>query len=154
MVPAIPRWRVWRRRLLLSAVGLLLVGATVGVMWWLRPQVPMVQPFEAPYLRAIHAAEVAGLNAASNQEAAALQAQLDAMTTERDALQEQLKAAKGQAEQAAMVANTVAAAKPKKATSRRKRIRRRSSRTKKVKRRTPRRSSKTDKSLEGLLNTL
>lgn len=155
MVPAIPRRRIWKRRMLLGGVALLLIGATVGVMWVLRPQVPLAQPFEVPYLKAQHAAETAARAAAAQQQIAALQAQLDAMTTERDALNAQLKSAQDQAAQAAAVADTVAAVKPAASPKPKRRVRKRSTRTRrKVRRRTPRRATKTDKSLEGLLNTL
>lgn len=157
MVPAIPRWRLWRRRLLLGAAAAMLVGATVGVMWLLRPQVSSVNPFEVPYLKALHAAEIAGIKAASAQQSAALSAQINTLADDKQALQAQLDSAKSQAAQAAVVADSIADAKPKTPSKRRKRVRRRSNRAgqkTRSKRRAPRRTSKTDKSLEGLLNTL
>lgn len=156
VVPAMSRWRIWRRRLAMAGAALLLVGATVAVMWYLRPVPPEVRPMELPYTRAILAAQLTAQAQVAQQEIGRLQAEVDALTAEKETLEGKLSKANDAAAQAAVVAEAVAAAKPKVSKRRSKRrVKRRTPTKRRTKRRVRRKATtKTDKSLEGLLNTL
>ena len=159
MVRSVPLWRAWRGRVLWGAVTIGLVGAAIATMWWLQPVPADSRPFAMPYLEAMHSAEMTGQAYIAQQELGALQAERDALALERDTLKARAKAAEAQAKAAAVVAATVADAKaddPKPKRVKRRRVRKRRSSKRTSVRRKPRsaRTTKTDKNLEGLLNSL
>lgn len=154
LVPAMSRWLIWRRRLILGVGALVLIGATVAVMWLLRPVVPEVRPMAMPYTKAINSALLTAQAQVAQQEIGRLQAEVDSLTADKKSLETKLAKATDDAAQAAVIANTVASAKPKVSKKRSKRRSKARSSTKRRVRRGRKATSKTDKSLEGLLNGL
>lgn len=160
MVRSVSVWRQWRGHLLWGAITLGLVGVTIATMLWQRPAQTASQPFAMAYLEAMHSAELAGQAYIAQQALGALQAEHDALSLARDTLQARVESAEARAKDAAAVASAVANAKPeesvKKRQVKRRRVqKRRGSRRSTTRRKTrARRATKTDKNLEGLLNSL
>ena len=110
----------------------------------------------------MHSAELTGHAYVAQQALGALRAERDALALDRDTLKMRVATAEAQAKDAAIVASTLAEAKPveqaaeRRVKKRRVKRRSRSKRRPTVRRRTKRsaRTSKTDKNLEGLLNSL
>lgn len=160
IVRSASRWRQWRGPLLWGAITLGLVGAAIATMWWLRPAQTESRPFAMAYVEAMHSAELAGLAYIAQQELGALQAEHDTLSLARDTLKVRAESAEARAKAAEVVASTVANANPEDGAKtkqvKRRRVRKRRGskrRTTRRKKRSPR-ATKTDKNLEGLLNSL
>lgn len=158
VVRSVSFWRIWRRRIAYSAAVLALVGGTVAVMWLLRPNLPEATPMALPYTRAMHAAELAAQSHAAQTALDGLKAEVSTLKTERATLQARLTEAETAAAKAVATETSEPAPKVKskrkrrtKAKRTRRVVKRRRARTPR-KRRTPR--TRTDKNLEGLLNSL
>lgn len=161
VVRAVSRWRLWRGRLVAGAVTLALVGATVAVMWAMRPAIGELRPMELPYTRAILTARLEAQAQTADANASRLEAQIETLGREKRALEAELAKAMSTASEPAALAEPVAAAAPPtaKAKKRTRRVKRRTSaartRSKQPRvRRTRTKATGTDKNLEGLLNTL